>query len=58
MGDHATKARGGSVITFPVDGCRQNLGQQKTAEDHGFNQRPQVRETDQLPLRYETSCEL
>ena len=48
----STKARGGSVMTFLVDGCRQNLGQRKIVERHGYNQRPHIRETDQLPLRY------
>ena len=37
MGHHSKKARGGSVITIPVDGCEQNLGQQKIAEHHSFN---------------------
>ena len=58
MAAHVTKARGGSAITSLVDGCRQNLDKRKIAQRHGFNQRPHIRETDQLPLRYETSCEL
>ena len=37
MADHATKARGGSVITSLVDLCRQNLDQGKIAEGWGFN---------------------
>ena len=52
------KARGGNVITSLVDVCRQNLYQRKIAKGSGFNQRPQFQETNQLPLRYEASCEL
>ena len=58
MAAHATKARSGSVITSLVDGFRQSLGQRKLAERHGFNKRPRIRKTEQLPLRYVTSCEL
>ena len=58
MAAHVTKARGGSVITSLVDGLRQNLGQRRLAERHGFIKRPHIRKTEQLPLRYVTSCEL